>query len=371
MHHRWCRPRMQNTFHNRPNTINRIAAAPEPTGFAQLWRIVARIVWAAAILVALIIIGVLGFYLIGGGKSSWSDAVYMTLITISTVGYDEVVPLNTFGARIFAGLMGISGLGVLTFLFTSLTVFFLEKDLDYSLRRRRMEKRIRKLKEHYIVCGFGRVGCNAAHELHNTKRQFVAIDPDQARFDENADRFPELIYLHGDASDDDLLLRADIANAKGVFAVTGDDSRNLMIIITAKQLNPTVRVVARAQETRNVEKMRKAGADEIVCPDFTGGMRIASAMVRPHVVSFLDEMLKSEKQLRVEEVIVPEDFPPTAIGKLRLRGPDYILLAVQVQGAWAFNPYDDFLLQAGDVVVLMASPKGRAEIEENLLELTR
>ncbi len=335
----------------------------------QLWRIVARIAWAFLILLVLIIIGALGFYSIGSGKASWSDAIYMTLITISTVGYGEIVPLNTLGARLFAGSMAILGLGILTFLFTSLTVFFLEKDLDYSLRRRRMEKRIRKLQHHYIVCGFGRVGRNAAHELHHTGRHFVAIDPEQSRFDDNLEKFPGLLYLQGDASDDDLLIGADIADARGLFAVTGDDSRNLMIIITAKQINPDIRVVARAQETRNIEKMRKAGADEIICPDFTGGMRMASAMVRPHVVGFLDEMLKSEKHVRVDEVVVPNGFPATRLGNLCVRSADYILLAVRAEGEWAFNPTDEYLLCAGNVIVAMASPAGRAKIEGHLREM--
>jgi voltage-gated potassium channel len=336
---------------------------------AQLWRIMARIGWACMTLFALIVIGVLGFYVIGNDKANWEDAIYMTLITISTVGYGEAVPLTSFGAKMFAGLVSIAGLGVLTFLFTSLTVFFLEKDLDYSLRRRRMEKRIKKLRQHFIVCGFGRVGRNVAHELQNTGRHFVAIDPEQSNFEEYLEKFPGLLYLHGDASDDDLLLGADIMDARGLFAVTGDDSRNLMIIITAKQINPNLRVVARAHETRNIEKMRKAGADEIICPDFTGGMRMASAMVRPHVVSFLDEMLKTEKHLRVEEVVAPIHFPATRIGSLRLRSTNYILLAVRADTGWTFNPDDDYLLRAGDVLISMTSPEGRAEIEAHLQEM--
>ncbi|TXI94475.1 MAG: potassium channel protein [Burkholderiaceae bacterium] len=339
---------------------------PDENG--QLRRIWGRIGWAALILLVLIIAGTIGFYMIGD-QQSWENAIYMTLITISTVGYGEGVPLTTFGAKIFAGLMSISGLGVLTFLFTSLTVFFLEKDLDYSLRRRRMEKRIKKLRQHFIVCGFGRVGRNVAHELQKTGRPFVAIDPDQVNFDEYIEKFPNLLYLHGDASDDDLLSDADIKDAQGLFAVTGDDSRNLMIIITAKQLNPRLRIVARAHEIRNVEKMRKAGADEVISPDFTGGMRMASAMVRPHVVSFLDEMLKSEKNLRVEEVVAPANFPATAMGKLRLRSPDYILIAVRANGDWTFNPDDQYLLRAGDVIVAMTSTEGRAEIEQHLLDM--
>ena len=186
---------------------------------------------------------------------------------------------------------------------------------------------------------------------------------DCIHFEENLDKFPGLLYLHGDASDDDLLEAADIEDARGLFAVTGDDSRNLMIIITARQLNPNLRIVARAQELRNVEKMSRAGADTVISPDFTGGTRLASAMVRPHVVGFLDEMIRSDKNVRVEEVPVPPDFPPTRVGDLRLRSPDYILLALREgDGAWVFNPKVDHVIHA------MASPSGRAQIKAHLIE---
>jgi voltage-gated potassium channel len=233
-----------------------------------------------------------------------------------------------------------------------------------------MEKQIRKLKGHYILCGFGRVGRNVAHELASTNRHFVAIDEDNLILQEHKEKNPGLLYLHGDASDDDTLLAADLENAKGVFAVTGDDSRNLMIVITAKQLKPEVRVVARCHETRNMEKMRKAGADAIVSPDFTGGMRIASAMIRPHVVSFLDEMLKSQNNLRVEEIPVPAGFIPKPIASLRLRSTNYVLLAARERnGTWQFNPDKDFLIKPGFTLIAMASPVGRQEIEALLIEM--
>jgi len=335
---------------------------------SQLPRILARIYIAALILLAVFGLGTSGFYVIAGDRANISDAMHMTMITITTVGYGEIVPIRSIGERMFAGLVAITGFGTLTFLFTSLTIFFMEKDFDQSLRRRRMEKRIKKLSQHFIICGFGRVGRNVARELQQTGRHFVAIDPEMARFEENQERFPGLLYLHGDASDDDLLLAADLDDARGVFAVTGDDSRNLMIIITARQINPEVRIVARAQETRNIEKMRKAGADAIVSPDFTGGMRIASAMVRPHVVSFLDEMLKSEKRLRVEEVHVPARFTPTPLSAMRLRSPDYVLLAIRKGEEWAFNPADTEVVAPGNVIIAMASPAGRIEIEAHIRE---
>jgi len=343
-------------------------ALPVPKD-STLPRLMQRILAAAAVLLIVLLLATLGFYRAAGGKADLWSSLYMALITISTVGYGEAVPLESAADRIFAGVVSIIGFGALTFLFTSLSMFFLEKDFDHTMRRRRMEREIRRLKHHYIVCGFGRVGRNTAYELQVTGRRFVAIDLDQSRFDDYVDRFPGLLSLQGDASDDSVLLGADIADAAGVFAVTGDDSRNLMITITAKQLNPTVRVVARAHEVRNLAKLRQAGADDVISPDFTGGMRIASAMIRPHVVSFLDELLRSDRGLRVEEVRIPENFAPMRLEEMRLQGAEYVLLAVRAGSDWTFNPEPDFELVPGKVLIAMASPGGRAEIEARVAEL--
>lgn len=226
-----------------------------------------------------------------------------------------------------------------------------------------MDKMMKKLHGHYILCGFGRVGRNVAQELEATSRHFIAIDEKIEQLEAYDEKKPGFLYIHGDAVDDDVLVEANIAKAKGVFAITGDDSRNLMIALTAKQLAPGVRVVVRCNEMRNVEKMKKAGADAIVSPNFTGGMRIASAMIRPDVVSFLDEMLRSEHKLRIEEVVVPESFNPKPLGEMGLKDTSYILLAVRRRGDWVFNPPADFIVQPGHALITMASPQGRFEIE--------
>ncbi len=322
-------------------------------------------------LVGVHILGTVGYMWLTDGKYSWFDCFYMTFITVATIGFGEIIDMSSNQpARILTVILGILGAGNLSMLFSVVTVAILETDLNGTLQRKRMEKTIKKLHGHYILCGFGRVGRNIAHELEATHRHYVAIDEDLHKLEEYKEKNPGFLYLHGDASDDDVLLMADIANAKGLFAVTGDDSRNLMLIITAKQLKPELRVVARCQETRNIEKMRKAGADAIVSPDFTGGMRIASAMIRPHVVSFLDEMLKSEKILRVEEIPVLAGFIPKPIGALKLRSANYILLSVRERnGSWHFNPDENFILKPGFTLIAMASPIGRQEIEAALIEM--
>lgn len=346
--------------------MNRRRTDSVPLRSNQLPRILKRIYAAGAVLILMVLVGVVGLRLWAEPTPSFSDAFYMTIITITTVGYGEVVPADSFGERLFMGLLAIGGFGTITFLFTSLSVFFLETDLDVTLRRRRMEKRIKKLHHHYIICGFGRVGRNVAQELLATHRSFVAIDLDEAQLISQQERIPDLLYLHGDASDDELLLAADIEDARGVFAVTDDDSRNLMIALTAKQLNPKLRVVARCHETRNIPKLRKAGADSVISPDFTGGMRIASAMIRPHVVTFLEEMLRTEHRLRLEEVQVPEDFEPKRLGDLGMGGRDYLLLAVRFRGDWEFNPPADYEIRPGQILVIMATPEGRHQLERLL-----
>jgi voltage-gated potassium channel len=226
-----------------------------------------------------------------------------------------------------------------------------------------MQDRIDKLKHHYIICGVGRVGTNVAHEMHVTGRPIVAVEDAQAAIEAFREKYPRTLVLHGDSSDDDVLRRAGIERAAGLFAVTGDDGKNLLITLSAKQLNPALRVVARCHEVRNIDKLKRVGADAIVSPDFTGGMRIASSMVRPAVVSFLDEMLRSDNQLRVEEVHVPEGFERRALGDFVTGSRDYILLAIRSGEHWQFNPPPETMIAHGSTLVVMVNPEGRGALE--------
>jgi voltage-gated potassium channel len=310
------------------------------------------------------LVGTVGYHYIGRPAASWIDSFYMTFITVATIGYAEVVDLSQHPwGRLFTVFIAIVGIGTMSYLFSKLVALLVDSDLNTALRRRRMDKEIAQMSGHYIVCGIGRVGSNVAQELMLTRRSLLVIESDREALDKWLEHHPDTLYLHEDAADDAALQRAGLDKAAGVFAVTGDDSHNLMISLSVKLLNPRCRVVVRLHDIRNEKKARRAGADEIVSPDFTGGMHIASAMLRPHVVNFMDQMLHSDEVMRVEEVLVPTGFEPQALGALVQRSRDYVLLAMHQGSQWLFNPGDDHWVTEGAVLVVMANPAGRSHLE--------
>ena len=310
------------------------------------------------------LVGSFGFWIISDYRATLLDCVYMTFITVATIGFGETIDLNPHPlGRIFLMAIATVGIANVTYATSKLTAFLLEGDINLALRRRRMQDRIDALNRHYIVCGVGRVGSNVAHELILTERPFVGIEEAPAALDAFNEKYPRQMVQHGDCSDDDVLLRAGVERAAGLFAVTGDDGKNLLITLSAKQLNPNLRVVARVHDVRNTEKLRRVGADANVSPDFTGGMRIASSMLRPAVVSFLDEMLRTDEKLRVEEIVMPANAAPRALSELAPASREYVVLAVRVAKGWQFNPPAEFTLQPGNALVTMATPQGRRLLE--------
>jgi voltage-gated potassium channel len=313
------------------------------------------------------IVGSIGFWIVSDHKASLLDCIYMTFITVATIGFGETIDLtHSPGGRVFLMAIATVGIANVTYATSKLTAFILEKDISEALRRRRMQDQIDTMSNHYIICGVGRVGTNVAHELSVTGRAFVGIEEAPAAIELFKEKNARALVLHGDCSDDDVLTRAGVARAAGLFAVTGDDSKNLLITLSAKQINPATRVVARVHDVRNSDKLKRVGADAIVSPDFTGGMRIASSMLRPAVVTFLDEMLRTDEKLRVEEMHVPEGYAPRSLSEAMPASRDFVVLAVRIAGAWQFNPPPDFTLQPGNTLVTMTTPEGRRELERAL-----
>lgn len=327
--------------------------------------VIRNLLFAFVALSLVLLIGTVGYHMLGGEKYSWLDCFYMTFITISTIGYIEAVDVSHYEyGRLFTIFIGFTGIGVLGYVFSTVTAFTLESDLNESWRRKKMHQKILQMKDHYIVCGVGLVGSNVAHELTSTGRSCVIVDSNMETIQRYLDGHSGQMYLHGDATDNDVLLAAGVLHARGVFAVAHDDSQNLVISLSAKQLNSGLRVVARCHDLKNVEKTRRAGADEIVSPDFTGGLRIVSAMVRPQVVSFLDEMLKSEASVRMEEINIPVELSGKPLAVLYHGNKDCLVLALRSANGWLFNPPTQHVVQGGDVLMVMTNPEGRQRLEQ-------
>ncbi len=290
----------------------------------------------------------------------------MTIITITTVGFAEVVDLSDNpGGRLFTIFLALSGVGTVTYLLSNITAFIVEGELTDTFRRRRMEKKAKQLENHHIVCGVGKVGLHIAMELCSTKRQCVAIDQEPKSLEDLLDAVPDIIYIDADATDNDSLLAAGVQKALGLFAVTDDDNENLVIGLTAKQLNPRIRVVSRCRELKNINKLKAGGVDTVISPSLIGGMRMASEMIRPSVVSFLDTMLRDkETNLRIEEIKVA--LPGKRIKDLGLdKFGDSLLLAVQTTSGWVHNPAKDFALDTENTLVVMTTPDERAALERH------
>jgi voltage-gated potassium channel len=336
-------------------------------GESLLARTGKRLFAPAAVMVMIFVIGTTGYLVIGGPSISVLDAFYMVFITVATIGYGEIVDLTHSPAgRVFTMAIAAAGIANFTYVLSIVTAFVVEGEINEAWRRRRMNKRIETISGHYIVCGIGRVGSNVAQELETTLREYVVIDPNQHAIDVYRERHPNVIWLHGDGSEDDLLREAGIERAAGLFAVSGEDSRNLVIALTGRQLNPAIRIVARCHEVTYIEKIRRVGADAIVSPDFTGGMRIASSMIRPQVVSFLDEMLRADEGLRVEEVGIRASLVGKRLEELQLSRRDYVVLALKEKDGWAFNPGDQHRIAEDSILVVMASAESAKRLRARL-----
>lgn len=288
------------------------------------------------------------------------DAFYMTIITLTTVGYGETHPLSVTG-RIFTIVLIIVSFGTVGYAVSTLASFLIEGEFNRILRGRTMDKRISKLKDHIILCGSGATGHCVAEELYKTGTPFVVVDSDRAAL-ERIGHLGDIIYLEGDATEDEVLLLAGIKRARGLVTVLSQDRDNVFVVLTARALNPALRIVSRVIEEASGRKLRAAGADETVSPNLIGGLRLASVMIRPSVVTFLDKMLRgSDGTLRVAEVAVVRGSPVagTALSELDAsRRFGLLVLALVSPGKdYAFNPPAETVLREDDTLIVMGTPE--------------
>jgi voltage-gated potassium channel len=320
-------------------------------------------------IILITVIGTLGFKIIGGEHKSFLDALFMTAITITTVGYGDVIGLDgkPWG-KVFTIVFVFFGAALIAYLFTTLAAYIIEGELKEAFRRKKMEKSIAKMKNHYIVCGIGMVGLYVSHELYLTKRPQVAIDIDETKLEVLKAHELNIDLLVGDATENEVLWDAMIEKAKGLFATTNSDNDNIVIVLTARQLNPNLRVISRCNDTKNIDKIRRAGADAVVALNYIGGLRMASEMIRPAVTSFLDKMLRDkDSPLRVDEIHIPKHSP--FIGKsvetidFRSLGNALLVAVRKAEGDWIYNPYPGTIMEKDMHLIVLATTEEREVLQ--------
>ena len=316
-------------------------------------------------LVALMAIGIAGFHYIEGW--SWFDGFYMVLTTITTIGYGEIHPLSHAG-RIFNTFIIVAGVGLALLLIGVATQALLEFELQSVFGRRRMERDIGRLSAHYIICGAGRVGRSAARELARKPAPFVIIDSSQEKLSRYSDE--GWLTVVGDATQEKVLREVHIERARGLVAATTTDATNVYIILTARGLNPKLKIIARASEEDAEKHLLTAGADSVVSPYNFAGYRIAQSFLRPHVVDFFDTaMLREQQALEIEEVQVQSGS--RVVGKTlegsRIRQEmGVIVLAIKGEDShMRFNPAPDVVIHAGDHLIVMGEPDGLRRLEDS------
>jgi voltage-gated potassium channel len=333
-----------------------------------------RLISAAGVLGAVVVVGATSYYLVGEGRWSWFDCFYMTIITLSTVGFAETLEgmHQIPEARVVTVALIVLGSGTLLYFISSLTALIVEGDLQGILRRRSMQRAIGTLSDHVIVCGSGTTGRHIAAELRAVGVPFVIIDTDGGRLEELSSEFDDtLLYIRGDATDDHVLELAGIERARGVISALNDDKSNLFVTISARALNPKIRIVAKSIEASTEAKLRRAGADAVVAPNYIGGVRLFSEMVSPKTVAFLDRIVRfgSGISVGIEAIDIPASSPLVGkrLAETKIREAGALVVAVhRPDGDYVYNPGSEHLLEAGDSLIVLADNRDVAALRQRI-----
>jgi voltage-gated potassium channel len=320
-----------------------------------------RLAQAILLLTAVVLAGAVGYAVLGDGRWTFAQALYMSVITISTVGFGELPGLHEVPGAV-AVTIGIilGGIATVAYFQSTMTALLVEGTLGQAWRRKLMRKSIEALSNHVVVAGAGSTGRHAIEELFATHTPFIAVDRNRDHLQRLSEEVAggTMLFVHGDATVDEVLKDAGVERASGVVAALADDKDNLFVTLSARSLNPKARIVARVIEPEAAAKMTRAGANAIVSPNMIGGRRMASELIRPEVNEFLDEMLRDkEKNLRLEEVEVAQGSVyaghPLKDVPFR-RETNVLVLAVRDRNrVFRYNPGPDHVLEEGTVLVVL------------------
>ena len=321
----------------------------------QLFR--SKIYLALALMLMALTFGVLGYRFIA--DYSWVDAFYMTIITVTTVGFSEVRPMGPEG-KIFTIVLIVTSVFIFGFAISVITEYLISRNSLQLLKKKKMKNIIENLNQHVVVCGFGRNGMQAAEKLKAYKKPFVVIEKDK----EVIERFSEdILFIEGDANDDDVLLEAGIERAQYLIATLPDDAANLFVVLSARQLKKDLFIISRASLVNSQKKLFLAGANKVIMPDKIGGDHMASLVVMPDLITFMDKLsMEGENTTNLEEVAI-EDFSNqiecNSLRDLDLRKKTgcTIIGYISPDGKYIINPEADMQLQPKSKVIVLGRPE--------------
>ena len=321
-----------------------------------------RFLWGIAALTAIVSAGVVGYMLIEGW--SFIDSVFMTVTTITTVGYDEVHPLSEAG-RVFSIFLIVGGVGGALYSLSAIVAFVVEGEFGTRLGRRQMKNRIAKLKNHFIICGYGRVGQEIGRFFAEEGVPFVAVDNDQEST-AIADKENHL-YLLADATNDEALKEAGIEHARGLVVAVSSDPDSTYITLSARQLRPDLFIEARASSDEAETKLKKAGANRIISPHRIGARRMAMIALRPAVVDFIDTVTyRRGRELQMENIAVNDgsSLAGQSVAEISRRTKATLLAISKKSGRLLPNPQAEEIIEAGDILVAMGTRQQLMALEK-------
>ncbi|QLG44250.1 potassium channel family protein [Costertonia aggregata] len=316
-----------------------------------------KIYIALFLFIGVLLFGVLGYRYIS--DYSWIDALYMTIITIATVGFQEVRPLDT-QSKIFTVFLIILSVFIVAFALSVITEYVLSRNSLQLLKKKKVKNKISKLSHHVIVCGFGRNGMQAIERLRAYRKPFVVIEKDREIIEKHEN---EILFVEGDANDDEVLNEAGIDRAQYLITALPDDATNLFVVLSSRQLNKKLFIISRASQVTSQKKLLLAGADKVIMPDKIGGDHMASLVVMPDLITFMDKLsMEGEHTTNLEEVAI-EDFADqvdcNSLRDLDLRKKTgcTIIGYIAPDGEYIINPEADLQLQPNSKVIVLGRPE--------------
>jgi voltage-gated potassium channel len=323
------------------------------------------------IFILIIITGLIGYMTIEG--FTLAEAFYMTTITITTTGFSEVRPLSDAG-RLFTTILLIFSWAAFAFVLTRITQYIISGEVNKFFKTRKLMSALSKLSGHVVICGFGRNGQQAAHTLKVHGQPFVVIDQDEEVIEDELLEHPDLIYLIGDSTDDDVLIRAGVQRAKALITTLPGDADNVFIVLSARDLHPKIQIISRASDTSSVLKLKKAGADSVIMPDKIGGTHMATLISKPDVIEFIDYLSGEEGEAISMESVGYDQLPRdlrdhTLADIMRWKKTGVNCIGVKtIDGKFVINPPEQILITKGMKVIVLGTRQQIEEMKENIGE---